>query len=138
VTRADFQGLVNERVRDAKALLAARRWAGAYYMAGYAVECALKSCVIAFLMKTDQFPGKRYSQDCWTHDLKQLLDLAGLKPTHAADTAADPDLSANWAFVFDWNEASRYDRKTRTQARKLYVAITDKKHGVLAWIRSRW
>ena len=49
MTRADFQKLANERVADARALLAARRWGGAYYLAGYAVECGLKSCVIAFV-----------------------------------------------------------------------------------------
>jgi hypothetical protein len=127
-----------DRLRDAKALLQAGRWAGAYYVAGYAVECALKSCVIAYVMKTDQFPEKRFSEQCWTHNLMQLLALAGLKDTLAIDAAADPDLYANWAFVRDWTESSRYDRKTRIEARKLYDAITDKRHGVLAWIRSHW
>ncbi len=138
MNRTDLQRLAKERVRDAKALLATGRWAGAYYMAGYAVECALKSCVIAHLMKSDQFPEKRFSEQCWTHNLKQLLNLAGLTAALAADMQADPDLSAKWGWVEQWSESSRYERRSKSEARELYEAITDKKHGVLTWIRSRW
>jgi len=31
------------REREAKALLAASEWSGAYYLSGYAVECGLKA-----------------------------------------------------------------------------------------------
>jgi hypothetical protein len=55
VTRADFQRLANDRIADARALLAAKRWSAAYYLAGYAVEAALKAC-IAKLMKAEEFP----------------------------------------------------------------------------------
>jgi len=48
VTRDDFQKLANDRIADAKHLLEGKRWGEAYYLAGYAVECALKSCVIAY------------------------------------------------------------------------------------------
>ncbi len=44
--RADFQRLALDHIADAKALLAARRWGGAYYLAGYAVECGLKACIL--------------------------------------------------------------------------------------------
>src|SRR5262249_3316064 len=79
VNRADLQRMARDGLRAAKALLAARRWSGAYYLAGYAVECALKSCVIAYLMRTDQFPDNRFSERCWTHELEQLVALADLK-----------------------------------------------------------
>ena len=138
MNRADFQKLANDRVADAKVLLAAKRWAAAYYVAGYAVECALKSCVIAYLMRTDQFPERKYSEQCWTHGLVQLLGLAGLKADLDAASAADPDLLANWDAVKDWREASRYARTPKIKAEELYDAITDKKHGVLPWIKARW
>jgi len=38
----------------------------------------------------------------------------------------------------DWSESSRYLRKARAKAEELYIAITDKKHGVLTWIKGRW
>ncbi len=31
-------------MRDAEVLLDAGQWSGAYYLAGYAVECGLKAC----------------------------------------------------------------------------------------------
>jgi len=62
MNRADWQKLASERVKDAKALLKTKRWAGAYYLAGYAVECGLKSCIIAYLMKRDEFPERRFSE----------------------------------------------------------------------------
>jgi hypothetical protein len=138
VNRAELQRLARDRIRDARALLAARQWSGAYYLAGYAVECGLKACIIAHLMQTDEFPERRFSEQCWTHNLLQLLGLAGLKPVFDADTAADPDLLDKWDVVKDWSESSRYARKTRKQAEALYAAITDKKHGVFPWISSHW
>ncbi|NJR43126.1 MAG: HEPN domain-containing protein, partial [Akkermansiaceae bacterium] len=47
MNQAELRRLAEERVRDAEALLAGGRWEFAYYSAGYAVECALKSCLLA-------------------------------------------------------------------------------------------
>ena len=138
VNRDEFQKLAIERLADAKALLTMKRWAGAYYLAGYAVECGLKSCVIAYLMKTDQFPAKRFSEQCWTHDLKQLVSLAGLEADFEIARNADSDLYDNWEEVKDWSESSRYTQRTRSKAELLYAAIADKKHGVLSWIKGCW
>ena len=41
MNRSDLQKLAEIRVQDSEVLLGACRWAGAYYLAGYAVECAL-------------------------------------------------------------------------------------------------
>ena len=41
MNRADLQAMAEERVKDAKALLDGGRWEFAYYVSGYAVECAL-------------------------------------------------------------------------------------------------
>ena len=140
MNRVDLQRLANERLADAKALLAARRWSAAYYVAGYAVECGLKACILARVAAAPEilFEDKRYSEKCWTHNLSQLMDLAGLKATLAADAAADPDLEANWDTVKEWRESSRYERRTKLDAEALYDAIADKKHGVMPWIKGRW
>lgn len=102
------------------------------------MECGLKSCIIKHLLATDQFPEKRFSEQCWTHNLSQLVVLAGLKTALDTDLAADPELAAKWGFVRDWNETSRYARKNKTEALKLYKSIRDARHGVLPWIISRW
>ncbi len=140
MNRADLQRLANGRLADAKALLAAKRWSAAYYLAGYAVECGLKSCILARVAAAPDilFEDKRYSEKCWTHNLRQLLNLAGLKATLDADAAADPNLDAYWDDVKDWSESSRYEQRTRADAERLYEAIADKKHGVMTWIKGRW
>jgi len=46
---------------------------GAYYLAGYAVECALKAC-IAKKTQRHEFPDKRRVDASHTHNLIQLLN----------------------------------------------------------------
>src|SRR4051812_36482066 len=52
VNQALLRKMATERLLDAQALLAAGRWPFAYYVAGYAVECALKACVLAQMVNT--------------------------------------------------------------------------------------
>jgi HEPN domain-containing protein len=137
LTRAELQQLAKDRLGDAKVLLAGKRWAGAYYLCGYAVECALKAC-IAKLMKPEVFPDKVFAEKCWTHDLERLVTLAGLKDAKDADIAADAERKANWFTLKDWSESARYARPTKSKALALYEAVTDAKHGVLPWIKSHW
>ena len=108
----------------------------AYYLAGYAVECGLKSC-IAKAMKAEDFLDKGFAERCWTR-LRTAGLLYRFKAIRDADAAADADLSRNWGTVKDWNESSRYLRQTKAKAVALYKAITEGKHGVLPWIKSRW
>ena len=119
-------------------LLAQGKYDGAYYLAGYAVECGLKAC-IARLTSQDDYPPKPKSiHDYYSHEIEKLVKTAGLTAQRDADAAADPDLEANWGVVKDWTEESRYERKTQAQAQQLIAAITDAAHGVLPWIRRRW
>jgi hypothetical protein len=89
-------------------------------------------------MATDQFPDRRFSQQCWTHNLFQLFGVAGLRTAFEAALAADPDLAYSWENVKDWTEGTRYVRKTRAQALALFKAVTDAKHGVFAWLERYW
>lgn len=78
VTQAEFQELAEERLVEAKALLDLGKWSGAYYLAGYAVDLALKACIIKTLMATDAFPDKEFSRNCYTHAIEKLVVLAKL------------------------------------------------------------
>src|SRR5688572_26697682 len=122
MNRAEWQRLANERIADAKALLGTKRWSAAYYVAGYAVECGFKSCILARLTGAAEliFEDKRFSEKCWTHVLPQLLELADLKEVLAADMAMDLDLRTNWEKVKEWGESSRYTRKTKNSAEELF------------------
>ncbi len=119
MNRAELQRLANERIQDAKALLVARRWSAAYYLAGYAVECGLKAC-IAKLMKAEEFPDKGFAEKCWTHDLDRLVVLAGLRDQRDADSKVDFQFRENWATVNEWDESSRYARPTRPTPRNCW------------------
>jgi HEPN domain-containing protein len=139
VNRAQLRQLAEDRILDAERLLGGGRWGGAYYLAGYAVECGLKACIMVHAEATGViFQDKKYSEKCWTHDLEDLLALANLKPTLDADVAANAALSANWAVVKDWKETSRYEQKTQAEAQAMYDAIANNPDGVLPWIRIRW
>ncbi len=140
MNRDDLHRLATSRIADAKVLLAGKRWAGAYYLVGYAVECALKACILVHLGRVPElvFDDRRVSEKCWTHNLNQLVEIAGLKATLEMAKAADSRLRHNWEVVKDWKETSRYAKKRKTKTMELYRAITDKKHGVLSWIKARW
>jgi HEPN domain-containing protein len=60
VDRKGLQELSNVRLKEAKALLKVGMADGAYYLAGYAVECALKACIAKETRRYD-FPDKRES-----------------------------------------------------------------------------
>jgi hypothetical protein len=139
LNRTNLQRLTDDRVLDAEALLNAGRWSGAYYLSGYAVECALKACIAKQTNQHD-FPDKVVVLRSYSHDLVDLLDSASLKLQLKLDTtpATNPALGINWQFVKDWNEIARYQQKTEAQARRLYRAVTDVTEGVLPWVKSRW
>jgi len=138
VNRADLQSLADVRVQDAKVLLNAGRYSAAYYVLGYAVECALKACVAGQIRQHD-FPDKQLILDSYTHDLTQLLRISGLATTFKERVAANKPFEVNWSTVKDWNEGTRYDSTiSELKARDLFSAVTDGKDGVLTWIKTLW
>ena len=110
---------------------------GAYYLAGYAVESALKAC-IAKGYGPEEWPEKQFVVDCHTHSILTLVRLGGLEGYRAADAAANLNLGKNWNIVKDWSERSHYERHTLAKAQKLCDAITDANDGVLQWIKAHW
>jgi AbiV family abortive infection protein len=107
VTRSDFQLLALERLQDAEVLFANGRFGAAYYLAGYAVECALKAC-IARATKEFDFPDKLLANQSHTHDLKRLVELSQLTDVFKTESKANSVFRKNWRTVRDWSEDSRY------------------------------
>ncbi len=141
-TRAEWQQLAEDRILDARAHLVpgVDRWSAAYYLIGYAVECGLKSCVLARVAAHPEiiFKDRNFSRSAWTHDVEGLLFVAGIRADRDADASANPGLYTNWQIVKDWNEDSRYQQKTRADAQSLFDAVTDAKDGVMPCMRARW
>lgn len=139
MNRYELQRLADERLADAQALANAGRWSAAYYLGGYAVECGLKACILAFVERTGViFTDRRFGERCWTHSIEDLVKLADLEAVRGLDIAANPNLGNNWLVVKDWSEISRYQMKSQTEAEQLLSAISDPTDGVLPWIRRRW
>lgn len=137
MNRADCQRIARQRVREAKTLLEAGHFPGAFYLIGYAVECALKSC-IARQVKRYDFPNKKLANAVHTHDLGRLIGAAGLVRAFEDDRKANPALDVNWAVAKDWTEDARYDVGiSERQARDLYSACVGR-NGVLPWVKRRW
>lgn len=132
--RKDLQRLSHQRQREAEALLAVGFWAGAYYLSGYAVECALKACIARqFLLHA--VPDRKLVQDFYTHDLERLLGLTQLRPTLLADSQRQ----LHWAIIKDWSEQARYHPLiTAPQAQDMHRACTSRKGGILPWLRKHW
>src|SRR6266436_6567444 len=104
-SRADFEKLMDLRMKEAKLLLDQKDWDGAYYLVDYAVEFALTIRIISQLMKSDSFPDKKLADNCYKHELTLLRKLAVLDD----EMDNDPGISPQWEIVKDWSEQSRYE-----------------------------
>jgi len=138
VNRTELQQLAELRMKEAKALLDAGCFEGAYYLAGYAVECAIKS---GFAKKTVQydFPDKKVVNQIYDHNPVNLIKAAGLEREWEKELKASAGFRTNWNIVKDWTEESRYKTKVEEKlAQGLYDAITDPRDGVMAWLKKHW
>jgi len=115
-------------------LLAAREPAGAYYLAGYAVECGFKACIAKQVRRYD-FPDKRLAQAGHTHNLAELRGLAGLSENVVAMPG---NVSPNWLVANDWTELGRYEARSMAEATALVEAVGHPNDGVLVWLKQHW
>jgi HEPN domain-containing protein len=138
VDREQLQQLAELRLEDAEALIASGRWAAAYYLLGYAVECALKACV-AQQFRTDEVPDRKLVNSFYTHRLDELLSISGAKSEFETRARSDSNFERNWSAAREWNEVVRYDLLiTESVARRLYEAVTNGTSGILPWLRTQW
>ena len=138
MNRDDLQRIARLRVKEAKVLLENGYFSGAYYLLGYAVECALKACIAKQIKRYD-FPDRKLINDSYSHELEKLLNVSGLKAELQKEIRNNPNLEVNWAIVKDWSVESRYSTDiSETTARDFYSAVTTRKNGVLSWLKKWW
>jgi HEPN domain-containing protein len=145
VNQTELKQMSEERLKDAKVLIDGARWEFAYYAAGYAVECAIKSCMLARMVHTGWIfdsEAKKSIEDCRIHDFIKLLRIASLVDELNArlrESATKGDgFVANWEKAKAWTVDSRYEARSEADARSIYAAITDEPDGVLRWIQKYW
>jgi HEPN domain-containing protein len=137
MNRSDLQKLSDARIREAKTLYEAGEYSGAYYLAGYAVECALKAR-IAKATQLHDFPDKDRASKSFSHRLPDLMRVAKIYDDFELAMRSDPVLEQDWLIVKDWSEQSRYEMSDAEIAGDLIEAIERQGNGVLPWIQRHW
>ncbi|HWC96053.1 MAG TPA: HEPN domain-containing protein [Candidatus Sulfopaludibacter sp.] len=137
MNRKELQFLARTRIAEAKTLLEAGRPDGAYYLAGYAVECALKACIAKETLR-HEFPDKKSVDASHTHNLRDLIKVANLELARLEEAKRDSTFRNYWDLVQQWSEHSRYRKNGSEMAQALVEAIGDRKHGVMFWIQRHW
>jgi len=137
MNRADLQRLSRLRIQEARSLYRLRHYSGAYYLAGYAIECALKASIAKETQKHD-FPDKTRVQNSYVHKPAELLGVANLSQLFQIARQSNPKLQASWNIVNNWSEQSRYAVWTRADADAMIVAVGSRQDGVLSWIKLHW
>ena len=134
----ELQKITLIRIEEAKILLQNKFYSGAYYLAGYALECAIKACLSKQISR-HYIPEKRFIMEVYTHDLQKLIKLDdNLSIAHTERLKSDQAFDINWSIVKDWNEHARYRQYDSKKAEELIKAITSTKGGILTWVQQYW
>jgi hypothetical protein len=124
VSKGDLEALAEARIREAKSLYQARLHSGAYYLAGYAVELAIKAC-IAKHIRSGFIPDRNFVNRIYQHKFDDLIGLAGLKDALNKDIKGNPQLGGNWGIACGCSEESRYSAWDEINAAALISAIAE-------------
>lgn len=136
MNRADLQALSQLRLEEAQELLGSGHFEGAYHLAGYAIECAIKACIARKTQQFD-FPDKDLANRAWGHEFAKLIESADLK-SELLRRLQVPAFQVNWAIASMWRAESRYRRPSEREARDLIRAMVDPSDGVLEWLKAYW
>ncbi|GAB3790489.1 HEPN domain-containing protein [Virgibacillus kimchii] len=129
MNRAELQELAEIRLKEAKVLYKANQYDGAYYLAGYVIECALKAWIAKRTRKYD-FPDKTIVNKIYTHDVEKLIGVIGVKIPN--------ELEIKWTIIKDWSEKDRYAKHTMEEAKDMIEAVNNPNEGVFRWIKEHW
>ncbi|SFL51067.1 HEPN domain-containing protein [Methylobacterium pseudosasicola] len=132
-----WKGRSEDHLRAAQTLAAAGHSSAAYYLAGLAVECALKAR-IARSFRSGTWPLRQFVNDIHTHDLSKLVILADLRDQRQIDEKRDPSFLDAWDIVAKWTIESRYAEWSDEEASDMPDAVVRRRSGVMPWIRRHW
>ena len=107
MNRSDFQNLAALRLDEAQCLFQAGHYSGAYYLAGYAVECALKACICKQTQLYDFPPGPDLKKSHYSHVLRELIETANLKSALLTERENNEKFDNNWLKATQWSASIR-------------------------------
>jgi HEPN domain-containing protein len=103
----DFRKVARQHLKDARALHKAKRYKGAAYLCGYAVEVALKVRIaktLRWLTYPDSDGHKAKYRSFIRHDLEALLELSGQE----SKIRSSASLTSHWSHISKWDPEMRY------------------------------
>jgi len=105
ISTRELKEIASARLKDAELLYKGKRYDGAVYLCGYAVELTLKA-KICKILKWSGFPSTSSEfqpfQSFKTHRLDILLSLSGQQSKITTVYLAD------WSIVASWDSETRY------------------------------
>lgn len=106
ISQSELEELATARLKDSKLLCSSKRYDGAVYICGYAIELGLKFRICKTL-KWEGFPStnREFSdfRSFRTHNLDVLLALSGIEETIKTDYLSD------WSTITTWDPEFRYN-----------------------------
>lgn len=133
-----FKKLAYKRSAEAEVLFKNKKYSGAYYLAGYCIELALKAKYSKQTKRNSFPPVKDIYNILYSHNLNKLLEVSGLSTALANESKNNTVLGTHWGVIKDWSEDSRYQEIPKNEAESLLRAINDKSNGLLNWISKHW
>lgn len=142
-----IQNLALLRLEEAKILAQNSKPDGAFYLAGYSVELALKAKVAERLGLPGLFDEQNTSQQfngiselrrlAKTHNLVLLFVLSGLQSAFDQKRAADVEFGTASNWLNDWSEGLRYRSPgaITTAGIAHFLSILEGPTGLLQWIK---
>lgn len=105
INSTEIRKIARARLKDAIVLFDSRRYDGAVYLCGYAIELGLKARICKTL-RWEGFPStnKEFKNlmSFKTHDLDVLLKLSGV------EEKVKTQFFVEWSAVAEWNPEARY------------------------------
>jgi len=105
ISKSDLRRISQARLKDSEVLFHSKRYDGAIYLCGYAVEIALKNRICkTHGWKEYPFTRKEFENllSFKTHNLDILLKLSGV------ENKIKTNFFAEWSLVAEWDPEARY------------------------------
>ena len=141
LTYSVLKSLALSRLKEAQILYENGCYDGAVYLGGYVVETGLKACICKKLELDLYLDKGEMSLAFKTHNLSNLIVLAGLTKKLSEERKAYSSFYMNWSVITHWSETKRYEpigTSKKNEAEEFISALSDPEGGVLAWIKKFW